>query len=92
MKPTPEMLDLAATAILNRRIKPDWNKVNANNVWLVDHDMELSKVALTAALSGVTAVPNKPTQEILDELGDDGYNTEKIKRRYVAMLAAAPRS
>ncbi len=42
--------------------------------------------------SGVV-VPVEPTEAMLDEMGDDGYNTAKIKRQYAAMLAAAhPRS
>lgn len=92
MKPNKGMLDRAATAILNRRVKPDWDKVDANNVWLVDHDMELAKAALMAALEGYVMIPKQPTEDMLDELGDDGYNTTKIKRRYAAMLAAVSRS
>lgn len=28
----------------------------------------------------------EPTEEMLDNLGDDGYNTETIKRRYQQMI------
>jgi hypothetical protein len=35
-------------------------------------------------------VPVEPTEEMLDELGDDGYNTKEVKRRYKSALISAP--
>jgi hypothetical protein len=90
MKPTEKQIERAALAILNRRIQPDYNRVDENNVFLIDNDRELAVAALTAALEGCAIVPIEPTEEMLDELGDDGYNSAKLKRRYAAMLGVVP--
>lgn len=49
---------------------------------------EMGKAARTP--EGWKMVPVEPTEAMLDELGDTGYNTEQLKRRYAAMLAEAP--
>lgn len=47
---------------------------------------------LADMLRSGTVVPAEPTEAMLDELGDDGYNTDALRVRYAAMLAAVSRS